>query len=186
MEVITSPSAKYDAEGSGGIINIVTKSNNLRGGSLGVDLGVGLRASNLGLNGSYRFGKMGFSLGGFGRASYNQPGSFENNQRTYDTNGAFRGTNRQSADTRRNDAFGRYTLGWDYDIDKHNALGASVAVGVRNSDNYQDRLTTISSNTALNSVRDATTTDHSVNVDASLNYTHTYETPQREFSVLTQ
>jgi len=185
VEVITSPSAKYDAEGSGGIINIVTKSNNLRGGSLSADLGAGLRASNLGLNGSYRTGKMGFSLGGFGRASYNQPGSFTNDQRTFDTNGNFLSNTNQSAGTRRNDIFGRYTLGWDFDIDKHNSLAASVAYGVRNSNNYQDRLTTLSSNAALNSVRDVSTTDQSNTIDASLNYTHTYETPQREFSILT-
>jgi outer membrane receptor protein involved in Fe transport len=185
VEVITSPSAKYDAEGSGGIINIVTKTNNLRGGSLSVDLGAGMRASNLGLNGSYRTGKMGFSLGGFGRASYNQPGSFINNQNTFDTTGKFLSSNVQSADTRRNDAFGRYTLGWDYDINKHNSLSASVAYGVRNSYNYQDRLTTISTNALINSVRNVKTTDESGTVDASLNYTHTYETPQREFSILT-
>jgi outer membrane receptor protein involved in Fe transport len=186
VEVITSPSAKYDAEGSGGIINIVLKKDgNLRGGSLGVDLGTGLRASNLGLNGSYRTGKMGFSLGGFGRASYNQPGSFINNQTTYDTSGNFVSSNVQSASTRRNDAFGRYTLGWDYDINKHNSLSASVAYGLRNSYNYQDLLTTVSSNAAINSVRNVKTTDESGTVDASLNYTHTYETPQREFSILT-
>jgi outer membrane receptor protein involved in Fe transport len=187
VEVITSPSAKYDAEGSGGIINIVLKQNNLRGGSLGVDLGTGLRASNLGLNGSYRTGKMGFSLGGFGRASYNQPGSFVNDQTTYDDKRAFVSSNRQSADTRRNDAFGRYTLGWDFDIDKHNSLSASVAYGLRNSYNYQDRLTTVSTSTVpgINSTRNVKTTDESGTVDASLNYTHTYETPQREFSILT-
>jgi outer membrane receptor protein involved in Fe transport len=185
VEVITSPSAKYDAEGSGGIINIVLKNNNLRGGSLNVDLGTGLRASNLGLNGSYRTGKMGFSLGGFGRTSYNQPGSFVNDQTSFDANRTVLSTNRQTADTRRNDLFGRYTLGWDWDIDKHNSLSASVAYGLRNSSNYQDRLTRASSKSALNDVRNVKSTDESGTVDASLNYTHTYETPQREFSILT-
>jgi outer membrane receptor protein involved in Fe transport len=186
VEVITSPSAKYDAEGSGGIINIVLKKDsNLRGGSLSADLGTGLRASNLGLNGSYRTGKMGFSLGGFGRTSYNQPGSFENNQTTYKTDGTPLASNRQTADTRRNDIFGRYTLGWDYDIDKHNSLSASVAYGLRNSYNYQDRLSRFGTGAVLNDVRNVKTTDESGTVDASLNYTHTYEVPQREFSILT-
>ena len=186
VEVITSPSAKYDAEGSGGIINIVLKNNNLRGGSLGVDVGAGLRASNLGLNGSYRTGKMGFSLGGFGRASYNQPGSFNNFQSVYNSSGNFLSSTTQSAATRRNDAFGRYTLGWDYDIDKHNSLQASVAYGVRNSYNYQDGLYTTSTSSIVQpSLRNVKVNDESGTVDASLNYTHTYEVPQREFSILT-
>ena len=188
VEVITSPSAKYDAEGSGGIINIVTKTNNLRGGSLGVDASAGLRSSNLSLNGSYRTGKMGFSLGGFGRAGYHVPGSFSNTQTTYNGGTAPVGSTLQSADTRQNQLFGRYTLGWDYDLDEHNSLAASVAYGVRNSDNYQDRLRTtylLSSASQPGSVRDVAVNDHSGTVDASLNYTHTYETPQREFSILT-
>nr|MCU0402712.1 TonB-dependent receptor [Algoriphagus sp.] len=82
VEVITSPSARFDAEGTSGVINIVTKKNNLQGMTLNINSGVGLRGSNLGLQGSARKGKLGFSLGGFGRAGYNILGSFENQQIT--------------------------------------------------------------------------------------------------------
>ncbi|RZL12207.1 MAG: TonB-dependent receptor, partial [Hymenobacter sp.] len=197
VEVITSPSAKYDAEGSGGIINIVTKTNNLKGGSLSVNTSAGLRASNLGLNGNYRNNKFGVSLGGFGRASYNQPGSFENSQTsvalanstTGTTRAGDRTTTSQNADTRRNDAFGRYTLGLTYDFDKHNSLAGSLAYGLRNSDNYQDNLLsrfgTNGGTLTPSSLRDVHSTNNSNTIDASLNYTHTYEVEQRELSVLT-
>jgi len=206
VEVITSPSAKYDAEGSGGIINIVTKQNNLRGGSLSLNTGVGLRATNLGLNGNYSNGKFGISLGGFGRASYNQPGSFESSQtsvaladRVIPANGSTpaiivgragdRTTTAQSADTRRNDAFGRYTLGLTYDFNKQNSLAGSLAYGIRNGDNYQDNLLSRTAAgtapLAISSIRDVASTNNSNTIDASLNYTHLFETKQRELSVLT-
>jgi len=186
VEVITSPSAKYDAEGSAGIINIITKKNTLEGATLNIDAGVGFRGSNLGLNGAYRRGKMGFSLGGFGRASYNVPGSFQNNQLTQTKDGSL--TNTQTVDTRNNNLFGRYTLGWDYDINKYNFLTASIQYGARNSNNYQDHLLTqrFANGSLINSsLRDVTVSDLSGTVDINLNYTRTFEKPQREFSILT-
>ena len=192
VEVITSPSAKYDAEGSGGIINIITKSNNLRGATLGVDLSAGYRSSNLGLNGSLRTGKMGFSLGGFGRAQYNVPGEFSNTQVTRNLTDGSATTTLQSANTRLQQIFGRYTLGWDYDIDKFNSLQASVAYGTRSGQNYQDGLLRTSyadafaTGTPLSTDRrDTYSKDLSGTVDASLNYTHNFEKPQHEISLLT-
>ena len=188
VEVITSPSAKYDAEGTGGIINIITKINTLRGGQLSLDGSGGTRSGTLNLNGGYRTGKMGFALGGFGRAGYNTPGSFTNEQLTINPATGRQTRTTQTADTRQNQLFGRYTLAWDYDLNAHNSLAASLAYGTRNATAYQDALATttavLSAAAPSTSVRNVKTTDESGTVDASLSYAHTYEVAQRELSVL--
>lgn len=189
VEVITSPSAKYDAEGSAGIINIITKKNTLEGLTLNVDAGAGLRGSNLGLNGNYRKGKMGFSLGGFGRSNYNVSGAFENNQlnTVTENNVTTKTLSLQSGQNRNQGIFGNYNLGWDYDINKKNSLAASVRYGMRNNNSYQDNLMSqIFTNNVLSStsLRDVNTKDLSGNVDMNLSYNHYYDKPQREFSVL--
>jgi outer membrane receptor protein involved in Fe transport len=188
VEVITSPSAKYDAEGSGGIINIVTKTNTLRGGQLSLDGSGGTRSGTLNLNGGYRTGKMGFALGGFGRAGYNTPGNFDNNQLTTNPAAGQQTRTTQAAATRQQQLFGRYTLGWDYDLNAHHSLAASLAYGTRNATTYQDALATsttpLTTGRTATSLRNVQTTDESGTIDASLSYTHTYELAQRELSVL--
>jgi outer membrane receptor protein involved in Fe transport len=188
VEVITSPSAKYDAEGSSGIINIITKKNTLQGLTLNVDAGAGWRGSNLGLNGNYRKGKMGFSLGGFGRAGYNVVGSFDNEQVRV-VNDALTSTNIQTANTLRRDLFGRYQFGWDYEINKNNNVTASVRYGTRNGWNYQDdlRTRTFDGTDALigDVLKQVDTKDLSGTVDVNVDYTRYFSKPQREFSLLT-
>lgn len=191
VEVITSPSAKYDAEGSAGIINIITKKSNMQGFTLNVDGNAGMRGSNLGLNANLRFRKMGFSLGGFGRTNYNVTGSFANNQTTSTTNGegvTHNTSTSQQADTRNNGLFGHYNFGWDYDINKNNSLIASVRFGARNGHNYQDGLFSETYRDGIldtATVKDVTTKDISNNVDANLTYTHIFSQPGKEFSLMT-
>ena len=188
VEVITSPSAKYDAEGSGGIINIVTKTNTLRGGQLGVDGSGGTRSGTLNLSGGYRTGRMGFALGGFGRAGYNTPGRFTNTQLTTNPATGRQTRTTQAATTRQQQLFGRYTLGWDYDLNARNSLAAALAYGTRDATHYQDDLATSTTPLApggpATSLRNVKTSDESGTVDASLSYTHAYETARRELSVL--
>ncbi|MEY2895127.1 MAG: hypothetical protein RIS42_846 [Bacteroidota bacterium] len=181
VEVITSPSAKYDAEGSAGIINIVTKKNTLQGLTLNFDTSAGVRGSNLALNGNFRNKNWGLSLGGFGRSEYNVNGKFESTQITY--NNGTPTTNVQTAETRREGIFGNYQLGFDWDINKYNSVTSNVRFGLRNGNNWQDGLKQVR-NGSLTSLRNTNSLDESANVDVNIDYTKTFEKAQKEFSIL--
>jgi hypothetical protein len=182
VEVITSPSARYDAEGSAGIINIVTKKNTLQGLTLSFDSSAGVRGSNLSLNGNFRNKNWGMSLGGFGRSEYNVNGKFESTQITQ-SNG-LETRNFQTAETRREGLFGNYQLGFDWDINKFNSITSSMRFGLRNGNNWQDGLKQVR-NGVVSSIRNTNSLDESANVDINIDYTKTFAKAQREFSILT-
>lgn len=184
VEVITSPSARYDAEGSGGIINIVTKKNTLQGLTLNVDIGTGNRGSNLGLNGSYRRGKMGFNLGGHGRLFYN-PALTTLEQTTTTSSGS----NRILQDIEAFDrgGFGNYNLSWDWDISKNQSLSASARVGARNFNNEQDINIAQYQNQVLqsSSLRKVDSKNNSGSIDFNIDYLRTFK-PRQEWSISSQ
>jgi outer membrane receptor protein involved in Fe transport len=184
VEVITSPSAKYDAEGSGGIINIITKKNSLQGLSLNIDSGVGNRGSLLSLNGSYRKGKAGFTLGGFGRGIYNTVTKTSLEQLST-VNDVTTRTN-QTGDGSSRGLFGQYNLGFDYDLAKNQSLTAGVRYGVRNFVTQQDLITRLFNNglPSDGSSRNVEAKNLSGTVDANIDYLHTFK-PQQEWSIST-
>lgn len=184
VEVITSPSAKYDAEGSGGIINIITKKNSLQGLNLNIDSGVGNRGSTLSLNGNYRKGKTGFTLGGFGRGMYNTitKTNLDQTSRVGDVTTL----TRQAGDGHMTGLFGQYNLGFDYDIAKNQSITAGVRYGVRNMNNQQDLITQLFTNGTLGSTssRNVDSKNLSGTLDANVDYLHTFK-PQQEWSMST-
>jgi outer membrane receptor protein involved in Fe transport len=186
VEVITSPSAKYDAEGSAGIINIITKKDKLQGYNLNVDMGAGLRGSNLMMNGTYRSGNFGLTLGGFGRAFYNKSESMMT-QTTRSLSGDVARTEQASPNASDNGLHGNYNLGMDYDIDKRQSLTGSVRFGVRQFNRDQLQTSNLYKNNIfqLKTIKDINSTDASNNVDVNLDYLHTFGS-QREWSIATQ
>ncbi len=76
LEVFNNPTSKYDAHGTGGMINIMTKSknNNGRGGSVSLRSGYGKgEKTGASANLHYQYGKMGW----FGNYSFNRNRSIE-------------------------------------------------------------------------------------------------------------
>jgi len=185
VEVITSPSAKYDAEGTAGIINIITKKSTLQGLNLNLNGGLGNRASNLGFNGNYRTGKLGISFGGFGRMNYNKSKneSFNENLVT--------GLRTDQLSTGRNNGmFGRYNIGFDYDLGKGQTLYGGVAFGTRAFNRFNDQNFTYFGRDSLThaqtllrkELRDLDALNRGLSIDYTLDYVKIFQ-PGTEWSV---
>jgi outer membrane receptor protein involved in Fe transport len=124
IELITNPSAKYDASSTGGIINIILKKNKRRGMNGLVSVTVGTPesfSSNANLN--LRQGKFNFFLSGNYNTSNNESTgkSFRQNKRDGITENYF---NQYSTNNRKRE-FTSVRFGVDYFMDNRNTITLS-------------------------------------------------------------
>ncbi|MCX2573033.1 TonB-dependent receptor domain-containing protein [Pedobacter sandarakinus] len=125
VEVITSPSAKYDAEGSGGIINIITKKSNAQGVSGSINASAGTRQNNGAFNLTAKTGRLSVNTAIGSNYAYAQDSetSFVTNTvlNTGGTNSVIQsGVSKWS----RNGLNG--SLGLDYDFNAYNNISTNV------------------------------------------------------------
>ena len=85
IEVITNPGAKYDAQGMGGIINIILKNNNTKGYNGNISATAGTRNENASLNLNYRKNTFGINAFFSGNKRLRSKASINNHRITSDS-----------------------------------------------------------------------------------------------------
>lgn len=186
VEVVTSPSAKYDGEGIGGVVNIITKKDRvLQGYNGSVNATTGNRINSLNTHLNARKGKLGLrtSLGGNVNRRF---GNGENEQVFYQ--GKLVSQNNEYTDE--GQGFNG-SLGGDLDLNKKNSLRATLSTGRYQSVN--DRI----NNTLATSTEEATfgqvlesnrrivdSKGESNSLDANLAYTGKFNKKNQELNIL--
>lgn len=121
IEVITNPSAKYDAQGTAGIINIVIKKSEKRGLNGSVTLNVGVPSSNsFGLSVNKRTEKFNlFSQLGFGLRTYPDERESINKDLVNDT------IINSNGESEFDEKFANILIGTDYHLNDRNVITLS-------------------------------------------------------------
>ncbi|MEO8765184.1 MAG: TonB-dependent receptor [Ginsengibacter sp.] len=189
IEIMTNPSAKYDAAGNSGIINIKTKKNKLKGinGNLSTSVIQGkFTKTNNSLNLNYRKGKINL----FGNYSYSSWNGYDNlfilrnfrNTVTKDLETIFD----QHSYMKRGSQYQELKAGLDYYVDKKTTFGV-VFSGYLNPNHNRGENSTLlkSADNTIDSIVIASNSDkgRSNNFAANINLRHAFDSTGKEFTV---
>jgi hypothetical protein len=190
IEVITNPGAKYDAEGLGGIINIVLKHSMVKGLNGNVSLTAASRNENGSVNLSARNGNFGVNLylNGNYRIPVNTPST--STRISQDTSAKTQVIFEQDGSSR----FTRFGmqggLGIDYTFHKKNSLNFSISTNSfgNNNNGYLNQSQSTSDNNGM-SVSDVYTLSETQSdfrlheINTSLDYKKTFAKENQELNI---
>jgi outer membrane receptor protein involved in Fe transport len=191
IEAVTSPGAKYDAQGTGGIINIILKDNKLEGINGSVNLSGGTRLQNGAVNLNVRHNNFGVNLFFSGNAQLRSVTPSTQNRLSFDS---LEKTNTRLLQNTSND-FNRNSyesgIGFDWNISKKDNLSWGVSFSHfynrLNGITYQEQLTNDLNNghqDTVNSVRLADTRSHTNAVDWNIAYKKKFQKTGQELDLL--
>lgn len=174
VELITNPSAKYDASGgNAGILNIVLKKNIKRGYNGGIRAGIDSRGKfNTGADINYRQGKINFFLNGM----YHQRKSISSSTIHRDNFFDPPSTIDQYSKSTNNGYFGFIRAGIDYFVDNRNtiSIAGNFNRGQFNSDEDQNIDSTIDNVFETHNDRLALTKRNFKNFGSQLSFKHNF------------
>ncbi|MBL4707277.1 MAG: TonB-dependent receptor [Flavobacteriales bacterium] len=183
IEVITNPSARYDAEGEVGIINIVLKKNKRSGLNGGIETVLGHPDNyRLSFNLNYRTKKYNLFTS-YGVSYRNSPGSSSNYQEFngQDTSFIF-----ESESERRRKSIGQnIRLGSDIFLNNYNTITVSGLYSFSDQENISNleyRDLNSSKELFQKVVRKDKEDESGENIQASFNYTKTFKQEDRKFT----
>ncbi len=183
IEVVTNASARYDAQGETGIINIILKKNKKAGwnGSINGNIGYNPQYGG-GFNVNYRKGNLNI-YGNYAVSQREQPGTSTTYQRYMGADTSF--IYRQEYEHLRNKFSNNAMAGVDYSFNDYNTLSASFAMrtGLGNNSYYRKYSDFSTSEKMLgSSVRDEQQKELEDFYEATLSYKKTFTQKGRSFS----
>ena len=185
VEVITVPTAKYDGEGSAGIINLITKKKNIEGFSGSVNSTVGIRNNTTSLNLNMAKGRFGLSGGGHAVWSPPRDAFWDFDREDVLSNGEIRTLQQDAVNSSERIGFhGKF--GAYYDINAYNSINSNIAFNGVTFD--RDGTTNSRLNDPLAMLEEITDRKTSSNTltngyDWNTDYIRKYPDSEREFSM---
>ena len=191
IEVITNPGAKYDAQGLGGIINIILKQNKVKGINGNLSLTAGTRNENGSFNINARKGNWGFNAFISGNARLTAKTPSLSDRLSMDTIGLTNLSLHQNGDYRFKRHGIQSGIGFDWTYKKKNNFTGSV-----NYDNFGNsgiglinqlqQITAQNGGPLLSSIASINHTGNNFrfdNTDVSLNYKRTFDKEDQELEI---
>lgn len=190
IEVITNPGAKYDAQGLGGIINIILKDNKTKGINGNLSVTAGTRMENGSLNLNMRNGNFGLNLFASGNARLSSTSHTFSDRTSFDSANNSNVLLHQQGSSQ----FVRHGvesgIGFDWTYKKKNSFTGSVGYddfgGSGSGYINQLQTETNAAGVLLSSIASLNNTHNSFNfhsIDANLNYKRTFDKEDQELDV---